>query len=694
MADELRRRKNVQAKRPGRRPTPSAGTPRGDLGLIQSLMDTSHERAVLLDPDGTILALNKSAAEAFGLDTRAAVGRCLFDMLPPELARTRKAAIERALRHGTFAEIEDRRDGCWLRARAYPVRNARGITLGVAVFAEDVTGQRLAAAEQEATVELLRLLNTTGTARELVRIVLGFFRQRSGCEAVRMRLHDGDDLPYYEIKGLAEDIVRTENSLCVGDEIGNLCRDGCGHVLECLCANVLQARFDPSKPFFTDFGSFWTNSTTDLLANADGVDWPERTPNRCNTAGFESVAFIPLRSGARILGLLQLYGKARDTFIPKQIAHYERLAGYVAGSLARLLAEEALRENQRRFRAILDSLKGATIDVFDRDGKWLFTSGSPELQTQLQTNSSALVGANVSDVLPPETARPLLDAIRRVFDGGSPERHRLPLPLPHGVFWRDVSLYPTRTTGGDVAAVLGFTQDATQEKQREDKLLVYQKQLRQMVAELSQAEETERRRIAGDLHDDVGQALAVAKMKADLASRSSCCPDCIAIIREIAGMIDDAARGVSAALFDLSPPELHELGLTAALNRFVTQMRERFPGMRFTVEGNLRPKTLARTNRAILFRATRELLLNATKHAQACNVRVSVCEAGNETRIQVEDDGIGLDTNAIFQNTESGSGFGLLNIRERLDHLGGRLEIESQAGRGTVVRLIAPLKGE
>jgi signal transduction histidine kinase len=111
-----------------------------------------------------------------------------------------------------------------------------------------------------------------------------------------------------------------------------------------MCGNVISERFDPSKPFFTEQGSFWTNSTSELLATAIEEDRRSLTRNRCNGEGYESVALIPLRSGDKSWGLIQLNDKREGRFTQEIIAAWERLARHMSEALAKFKAEEALRE--------------------------------------------------------------------------------------------------------------------------------------------------------------------------------------------------------------------------------------------------------------------------------------------------------------------------------------------------------------
>ena len=145
-----------------------------------------------------------------------------------------------------------------------------------AVF-EDTTERKKTEIEREIMVEFLRIANATTGTRDLIKEAVDFFQKQSGCEAVGVRLKEGDDYPYYETKGFPPEHIQLENKLCASDEAGYVIRDSKGEpVLECMCGNVICGRFDPSKKFFTESGSFWTNSTTQLIANTTNSRPPRK----------------------------------------------------------------------------------------------------------------------------------------------------------------------------------------------------------------------------------------------------------------------------------------------------------------------------------------------------------------------------------------------------------------------------------
>ena len=212
----------------------------------------------------------------------------------------------------------------------------------------DITERKKAEAERQLMIEFLRIANVTTSTRDLIKASANLFQKQSGCEAVGIRLKKGDDYPYYETRGFPPEHVRLENRLCAKDEAGCPIRDFKGDpVLECMCGNIICGRFDPSKRFFTAKGSFWTNSTSELLADTTEEDRQARTRNRCNGEGYESVALLALRVGNDRLGLVQLNDKRKNIFTLETIQTWERIADHLALALSKTISKESLEKCER-----------------------------------------------------------------------------------------------------------------------------------------------------------------------------------------------------------------------------------------------------------------------------------------------------------------------------------------------------------
>ena len=241
--------------------------------------------------------------------------------------------------------------------------------------------------------------------------------------------------------------------------------------------------------------------------------------------------------------------------------------------------------------------------------------------------------------------------------------------------------------------VEGLVRERTTELQSAyDRLLVYQDQLRALAEDLSRTEERERRSIATDLHDTIGQALSLTAIRLQ-ALRESIPQGTSGKLREIHDLIERTIEDSRSLMFQICPPVLYELGLTPALEQLAKHL-EKQRGIHIDIESDNLERPITEDMRFVLFRAVRELLVNTAKHAGVQQARVQMQQIGGEYHIRVEDEGVGFDVDNAVPSDSGKTGFGLFSIRERLRQLGGRLEIESSKGRGTRVTIIIPLSGE
>lgn len=212
-------------------------------------------------------------------------------------------------------------------------------------------------------------------------------------------------------------------------------------------------------------------------------------------------------------------------------------------------------------------------------------------------------------------------------------------------------------------------------------------QLRALAADLEAAEDRERRQIALDLHDDLGQTLAAARIRL-----ASLCSDDRAEVRvtatAVGEMLDRATNSIRSLAAQLAPDILHELGLAAALD-WLGEEIERTYKLRISVFDDAQAKPLAQESRTILYRAVRELLINVAKHAQTDSAIVETERQGENILVTVSDAGIGYDS--AGRSDGSNRGLGLISIRERLSLIGGTADFRSAAGSGTICILTAPL---
>lgn len=229
-------------------------------------------------------------------------------------------------------------------------------------------------------------------------------------------------------------------------------------------------------------------------------------------------------------------------------------------------------------------------------------------------------------------------------------------------------------------------------KDTEKDLLNHQNKLRKMASELLLTEEKERRHIATDLHDRIGQNLALVQIKLDslVTHHPECCT--LSHIAEISLFMDNIIKDTRSLIFDISPPVLYEVGLEAAIEWLGEDMSAKYD-ITIAVNGSREDVFLATELRISVYRAIRELFLNALKHANASYVTVNIGYPEGSVRIEVTDDGCGFDQSGI-DIRQKNKGFGLFSLKERLSTLGGTIDIVSAPSKGTKVVIMIPFNYE
>jgi len=355
----------------------------------------------------------------------------------------------------------------WYDVYAYRVGNPEDRQ--VAILFNDITERMRTEEERETTAGFLRLINESKSTDDLIGKATEFFQQKSGCEAVGIRLKKEYDYPYYETKGFPKEFVLLESRLCSMDKEGSPILDSIGDpVLECMCGNVICGRFDPSNPFFTAKGSFWSNNTTELLASTTDADRQARTPNRCNGEGYESVGLFVLRLGEERLGLIQLNDHRKGMFKPEMIALWERLADYLAVAVAKFRTEEALKESEEQFRTLADSIPNLTWWA-NADG--YITWYNQRWYEYTGTTPQEMEGWGWQSVHDPEVLPKVLERWKASIATGEPFDMEFPLRGADGIFRPFLTrVMPLTDSAGKVLRWFGTNIDISAMKQAEEAL--------------------------------------------------------------------------------------------------------------------------------------------------------------------------------------------------------------------------------
>ena len=248
------------------------------------------------------------------------------------------------------------------------------------------------------------------------------------------------------------------------------------------------------------------------------------------------------------------------------------------------------------------------------------------------------------------------------------------------------SKVPLSDSCGEVIGVVGCLHDVTDEKEAEEALHASKRQLHALAAKLEAVREGDRTRIARELHDCIGQHLAVLRMS--MGGLCATWPSLPAAVRQkLTGMqelVDAAIASVRTICADLRPPILDELGIAAAIEWQAGQFGQRSGlNCRFVAHGELQTDPARST---ALYRIAQESLTNVLRHAEAKNIQIELRGAGGHLELTICDDGRGIREDEIAQKRS----LGLLGMRERVEEFGGQFAISGAPRKGTVVSVRMP----
>lgn len=307
-------------------------------------IENAPESVFVYNESEKVLEVNRAAINLTGYSKEELLQMTLDDLRYSSdiEAGKRRTSILREKGRVSGEAIILRKDG----SRAYISIEAVKISASIFIsFCKDITDLKRVERQKALSINILEMLNHPMNSLDVINQILDLIKDEMGFQAVGIRLKSKEDFPYFHTNGFCPDFVEKENYLVARNKNGEIIRDTFGNpILECMCGNVISRRTDPSYPFFTKNGSFWTNSTSLLLASTTENDRQNRTRNRCHDAGFESVALIPVKSGDATIGLLQFNDSRTDCFTLEMIEFFEGLGSSIGIALDRIRAEKQIRD--------------------------------------------------------------------------------------------------------------------------------------------------------------------------------------------------------------------------------------------------------------------------------------------------------------------------------------------------------------
>ncbi|MCX6996467.1 MAG: PAS domain-containing protein [Kiritimatiellaeota bacterium] len=691
--------------------------------LLRSLMDNIPDQVYLKDMDSRFVSVNPATARLFGAAAPGElIGKCDFDFFPRELAEQFRAE-EQTLLHcdqpcvNREVPITDSAGNPrWVLTTKVPLRDHAGHITGLLGINRDITEHKQTEVYREMGLEVLQILNAPGDLRGSIQRVLAILKMRTGCDAVGIRLQDGDDFPYYAQQGFPKAFLLTENTLIAPTADGGLCRDKDGNVcLECTCGLVISGKTDPSNPLFTRGGSCWTNDSLPLLELPSDQD-PRLNPrNQCIHQGYASVALVPIRAQDMIVGLLQFNDRRKGCFTRDTIEILEGIAAHIGVTLIRKQAAEEVRfqkmllesQNEASIDGILNVDENGRIIWFNR--QFLEMWGIPADVVQSRSDEAALRSV-LDKLLDPQAFSDKVEYLYKHKDLKSRDE----IQLKDG---REFDRYsaPVRSSTGSYLGRVWLFRDITERKQAQkmitqaladlttehEKLIATQMQLIEAAKMKSVGQ------LAASVAHEVKNPLAIALMGLEYLSSTVAIND-----DRVATVVKDTKEAIQRAdiiireLMNFSVPaklEMKHQDLNRIVEHTVHLMRHEARKRNVTSNMDLGPSLPHLPLDGTKIEQTLvNLCMNAieampTGGTLLVRTRANQLEAGaTEVIVDMEDTGAGIPEadlvnifEPFFSRKQVGKGFGLgLSVSKQIIELhGGTLQIGNRPAGGAKVTI-------
>lgn len=412
---------------------------------------------------------------------------------------------------------------------------------------------------------------------------------------------------------------------------------------------------------------------------------------------------VPLVAAGKVIGLYSVDKTEPAFFTPEHARLAETLAARAASAIQnaqlfeqtkryvaeleeriaeRKQAEIALRESEERYRELFENAKDA-VYVHDLEGKYVRVNRAAERLSGFPRNQ--IVGHKFTEFI----AREQIPRVHEIFCAKIAEKGETTYEVD--VIAKDGRRIPVEVSSraiyenGMIVGVQGVARDITERKLAQDTLRIFSRQL-------IEAQEDERRRIARELHDQIGQVLTAVKMNL-YAMQNSNGSEASSYMRDNINAVDEALRLVRDLSVDLRPPVLDDLGLVTALQWYGDRYAKR-TGLDIEVVIDLVDpnERFSRDLETACFRIAQEALTNVVRHALATRAVVRLSRDENILVLSVTDNGVGFDPARLKKRAARSATLGLVSMQERAHAAGGNVEIDSVISKGTEVRFRLPLE--
>jgi PAS domain S-box-containing protein len=595
----------------------------------KALLNAPSDVVLLLDLDGFIIEANETAARRMDRPLDQLIGICIWDLLPPDLVRSRKAYADQVIRSGESVRFEDQRDGVWFDNVVYPITNEEGKVFRIAAIARDITARKqMEEALRRSELEL-RLI--TDNIRDTVWVMDLDFNTRWISPSVSRN------------RGYTfEEIITTP-----------------------LSQHITPASLDKARQILAELmtSDRWNDPEAEVSTNIE----LEFSRKDRSTYWSDTIATLLRDSAGKPTGLL---------CVGRDITDRKR-------------AEEALRQSEEKFRIIFEN-NSAAIAIIEPDTTFSMVN---EAHCRLTGYTrEEIIGKSWRALVTPEDLERMNGyRDRRLIDPqDAPQKHEFTFYDKKGNrkhAFMSVSMIPS------TQQIIISTIDVTESKQAQETLNKTKEQLRLLSNRLMNALEKERTRIAYELHDELGQSLVGLKFQLAGLQRklkekkSGASQDITQALDTINGMSENIRR-ISQ---ELRPSVLQHLGLMESLNWLFEDFSKKSQIPIVKTVNKIKQK-FSKQQEIMIFRIFQEALTNIGKHSQATQVTIFITEDKKSAFFKIRDNGKGFIQKEVEERSPLKIGNGLIVMKERANMAKGALEIKSTPGKETVISFEVPKK--
>ncbi len=619
---------------------------------LQAIMDRAPVSIFMKDRDGRCLFMNEECARVMGFDRTEVKGKTEYELYPAELAeqfRMNDQVVWKSGQGHVFEEHVLQSDGLHTYVSTkFLLREADGSLYALCGIASDITPRRRMEEALREGEQRLRLATETAA--------IGIWEWNVTTNHVRW------DAQMFRIYGVSQ----TPDGLVTYDTWREAVVPEDLHEQEQILRETIQSRGSSTRAFrihrYHDGEERYIEAIETVRVNEQGeTEW--------------------------------VVGTNIDVTARK---HAEAALRRLNETLEQRVAERtaALRESEERFRTFLNNASNLAF-MKACDGRYLYVNRRFAEAFQLEKNE--IVGKTDVELFSREQAELFQRHDRSVLEAGTAAEFEEMSRYADGLHTNIVVKFPVRNELGHVYAIGGIVTDITDRKKaeltlRQNQLVLQEKrqELQRLTEQLFMAQDSERQRIARDLHDDFGQRLVALTLDvAALERNPPLMPELLSnSLESVREELAELSNDLRQLAHRLHPSLLKHAGLRAALEEFVQQAMHR-TGLHITLQVNNVPDSLPLDLATCLFRVCQESLQNVAKHAKATDVLVMLSGSSKGLGLSVTDNGTGVNSH---NKNSHGKGLGLISMQERLRLLNGFLNIHFRTAGGTKVCAWIPLQ--